>query len=199
MTDQNAKKAGRPNRIDLKRLSNMKRQGVSDTECAKFFKVSPSAVYQARRKLNLAIAKVGSLEKANEIIVEGIDSMRELRRINSETNRLIDLLSGWVSGDPAAIKKLERQHRLLRVGSKKGAVNAVSVKDPRELLLKSIQEIRQQVALSLQIMQSLYDMKATAEFQRVVISVIGEADPATRDRIIKLLQQQQHLRGSLRA
>ena len=194
---KNKKKTGRPRRIDKKKLFNMLRQGKSQTQCAKEFGVTPSAVNQVAKTLNLAIAKNTNLETGAVLVEEGLDSMRQLRRINDETNKLIDLLSAWVDGDPAAIKTLEKQHRLGRIGKGKG-VATLSFKDPKEILLKTLAECRAQVRLSLDIAQSLHNLKSVEEFQRTVIEIIGELNPEARNEIIRKLQHRRALRGSVR-
>ena len=194
---KNKKKTGRPKRIDKKKLFNMLRQGKSQTQCAKEFGVTPSAVNQVAKTLNLAIAKNTNLETGAMIVTEGLETIRRLQRNGRETDKLIDLLSAWVDGDPVAIKKLEKQHRLGRIGKGKG-VATLSFKDPKEILLKTLAECRAQIRLSLDIMESLHNMKAVEEFQQTVIEVIGEQTPEVRNEIIKRLQQRRVLRGSVR-
>jgi len=173
----------------------MLRQGKSQTQYAKEFGVTPSAVNQVAKTLNLAIAKNTNLETGAVLVAEGIDSMRQLRKINDETNKLIDLLSAWIDGDPAAVKKLEKQHRLGGIGKGKG-VATLSFKDPKEILLKTLAECRAQVRLSLDIAQSLHNLESIEFFQKTVIEIIGQQHPEVRNEIIRRLQQRRALRGA---
>ena len=194
---KHGKKIGRPKAVDKKKLFNMLRQGKTQKECADFFGVTPSAISQHRKTMNLAIAANTNLETGASLVSEGLDALGQLRRINGETNLLIDLLSGWIKGDPISIKRIERQHRLLRIGHKK-SVNAVTAKDPRELMLKAVAEVKSQLRLSLDILESLHNIEAVEHFQRTVISIIQKCQPEVANEIIKELQQYRALRGSMR-
>lgn len=63
--------------------------------------------------------------------------------------------------------------------------------------LKSMREIRGQLQLQLEILKTLYDLEAVAEFQAEVLTTIGEVDPDVRNRIIDRLKESKALRGSL--
>ncbi len=63
----------------------------------------------------LAIAANTNLETGASLVSERLDALGQLRRINGETNLLIDLLSDWIKGDLISIKRIERQHRLLKL------------------------------------------------------------------------------------
>ena len=70
-------------------------------------------------------------------------------------------------------------------------------KDPRELALKAMAEIRGQLNLQLEIFKTLHDMKAMQEFQEEVLEVIGKVDPSARAAIITGLNQRRAVRGSV--
>ena len=67
-----------------------------------------------------------------------------------------------------------------------------------ELKLKIMAEIRGQLKLQLDILSTLYDMKAVQEFQSEVLNAIGEADKETRNAIITRLNQRKTIRQSIR-
>jgi len=188
---------GRPGKIDKKQLFHMLRAGKSASECAKHFNVSPSAISQVKKSLNLAVAANANLESGALIVRESIDSMAQLKKVNDEANKLIDLLSAWVAGDPDAIARLSSQHALGGVGKAKSAAS-LAFPDPKIVLLKAIAEVRAQVRLSLDIAQSLYNMQAVEEFQSTVIEVIGEQNQEVRNEIVKRLQRRRALRGAVR-
>lgn len=58
-------------------------------------------------------------------------------------------------------------------------------------------EIRQQLNLQLNIFQSLYDMKASAEFQEVVLEEINKVAPAVSYRIVERLRGLYAIRSAL--
>jgi hypothetical protein len=73
---------------------------------------------------------------------------------------------------------------------------AIKAKD-HDTTLKAMREIRGQLELQLEIFKTLYDLEAVAEFQREVLTTIGEADKDVRDRIIQRLKEGKALRGSV--
>ena len=86
----------------------------------------------------------------------------------------------------------------MRVGKNEEEVIEFKLKDPRELALKAMAEIRGQLKLQLEIFQTLYDMKAVQEFQEEVLSSIGEAAPEVRNAIIGRLAKKRALRSTLK-
>ena len=68
---------------------------------------------------------------------------------------------------------------------------------PLEAAVKIKAEIRQQLKLQLEIFQTLFDLKEVAAFQEEVLTVIGEADIETRDKIIRKLQERRAIRSTL--
>ena len=62
-----------------------------------------------------------------------------------------------------------KAQKTVRVGKDEEEVVEYKLKDPRELALKAMAEIRGQLKLQLEIFQALYDMKAVQEFQQEVL------------------------------
>ena len=139
------------------------------------------------KPLNMGIAKNITLHQAGEIVKKEINAVTQLQKINDHANELLDLLMVCVNGDEAA--KAEAAAKLGPAGP--------GSKDPKELALKCMQEIRSQLKLQLEIFQTLYDMQAVAEFQREVLEAIGDADLETRDRIIRNLKERSAIRSTL--
>ena len=77
-------------------------------------------------------------------------------------------------------------------------VKEYKMKDPRELALKAMAEIRGQLKLQLEIFQALFDLNAAQEFQNEVLEAIGEASSETRDAIINRLNQRRAIRSVVR-
>jgi len=67
-----------------------------------------------------------------------------------------------------------------------------------DLKLRVMAEIRNQLRLQLDIFQSLYDMKAVEEFQREVLTSIGEVEPDVRKRIIQALNEKRAIRSAVK-
>jgi hypothetical protein len=105
----------------------------------------------------------------------------------------------WMKGDDEAIQILESQVRKVRVGRGKDAkeVNRYKFKDPREIALRAMTEIRGQLALQVEIFKTLHDFEAVQEFQKQVLEAIAEESPETRDKIIAKLKERRALRPSV--
>lgn len=124
--------------------------------------------------------------------------MDQLQKINGHANELLDLCMKWVNGDDEAIQVLESQVRNVRVGKDEFPVSEYKFKDPREIALKAMSEIRGQLKLQLEIFQTLYDMKAVQEFQQEVLTAIGETNIDVRDAIIRRLTEKRAIRSAVK-
>jgi transcriptional regulator with XRE-family HTH domain len=73
---------------------------------------------------------------------------------------------------------------------------AIAARD-HGVTLNAMREIRGQLSLQLEIFKTLYDLEAVAEFQREVLTIIGEVDHDVREKIIQRLKERSALRGSI--
>ena len=184
-------------KVDVRKLSQMFRSGKSVKECAKFFEVTPGAISQHKKNLNIAVVKNIALENAHRVVDKNLNAVDQLQKINGYANSLLDLCMKWVDGDDKALQVLEGQVRTVRVGKDEFPVSEYKFKDPREIALKAMSEIRGQLKLQLEIFQCLYDMKAVQEFQQEVLTAIGEVDTDVRDQIINKLKERRAIRSTL--
>jgi transcriptional regulator with XRE-family HTH domain len=184
-------------KIDRVKLSQLLNSGKSQREVAQVFGVTEGAISKARKELNLAVVKNVSLENAHKVVGKNLDAVAQLQKINQDANELLDLLMRWNRGDEEALQVLESQVRKVRVGKTEKFFEEFKFKDPRELALRAMAEIRGQLNLQLDIFKALYDMQAVAEFQREVLEAIGEVAPDVRDRIIRHLKERRTLRQSV--
>jgi len=185
-------------KVDIRKLSQMLRSGKSVKQCAKFFEVTPGAISQHKKNLNIAVVKNVALENAHRVVDKNLNAVDQLQKINGHANELLDLCMKWINGNDEALQVLESQVRTVRVGKDKVPVSEYKFKDPREIALKAMSEIRGQLRLQLDIFQSLYDMKAVEQFQQEVLSAIGEVSPDVRKQIVSKLNQRRTLRRSVR-
>ena len=187
-------------KVDKYKLYQMLKKGESAKHCAKYFNCSPGRISQIRKELNASVIKNVTLESAHRIVDKNLDAISQLQKINSDANEILDLLMRWNRGDEEALQILESQvaTKKVRVGGKEEFVKEFKFKDPRELALKAMAEIRSQLNLQLDIFKSLYDMKAVQEFQQEVLSTIGEASPEVRNAIISRLNQRRIIRQSVK-
>ena len=95
-------------------------------------------------------------------------------------------------------KNLNTIDQLLDINRKANTLleQAIKAKD-HDTTLKAMREIRGQLELQLEIFKTLYDLEAVADFQREVLTTIGEVDKDVRDRIIQGLKEGKALRRSV--
>jgi hypothetical protein len=174
----------------------MLRSGMSRSQAARELGVTPSAITQAAQELDIHITKSVQMAHANQIVAETLDTIGQLRKINENANFILDLTMLWAQGDKEALKKIRQQHAEGAVGLK--GVTGLSFKDPKELAVKVMAEIRSQLKLQLDLFQSLYNFREVEAFQREVLEAIGEENVETRRRIIERLKQRRALRSAVR-
>lgn len=168
-------------------LEQLVKKGNGVSQIARILGVSKGTVSKRLKQLNVGITQNVTLHHAGEIVKKEINAADQLQKINDHANELLDLLMVCVNGDDEAKEE---------AAAKLGPAGPGS-KDPKELALKCMQEIRSQLKLQLEIFQTLYDMQAVADFQREVLQAIGDADLETRDRIIRNLQERSAIRSTL--
>ena len=188
----------------MKKISNLElerlvSEGNGVSEIARKLKVSKGAVSKRLKALKVAITQNVALHHAGEIVEKKLDAIAQLQKINDYANELLDLLMRWNRGDKAALQILESQvaSKKVRIGNREESVKEFKFKDPRELALRAMQEIRGQLSLQLEIYRALYDMAAAAEFQKEVLTAIGEVAPDVRERIVCNLQKARVIRSTL--
>jgi uncharacterized protein YerC len=184
-------------KIDRDKLNQMLRDGKPQSKIAQYFGVTEGAVSKAKKELNVAVVKSVTLEAAHKVVDKHLDTIGQLQKINESANELLDLLMRWNRGDDEALQILEGQVRKIKVRGSEKEVEEYRFKDPRELALKAMQEIRGQLNLQLDIFKTLYDVQAVAEFQKEVLNAIGEVSLDVRDRIIQKLKESRALRQSV--
>ena len=72
----------------------------------------------------------------------------------------------------------------------------IRFKDPREIALKSISEIRNQIQMRVKMAQGLYGWRGVQDFMHVVIDAINSVDPRLKDRITAELRARNVLHQS---
>ena len=95
-------------------------------------------------------------------------------------------------------KNLNAVEQLLNINRKANELleRAIEAKD-HDTTLKAMREIRGQLELQLEIFKTLYDVQAVADFQREVLTAIGEVEPDVRNLIINRLKEGRALRQSV--
>jgi len=189
-------------RISTTDLQKCLESGLGVREAARQLGVTPGAVSKRAKALRITLKRNTTkdvvLFHAGDIVAKEINAVQQLRKINSHANELLDLLMRWNRGDPEALQILESQVRKVKVRGSEQELTEYRFKDPRELALKAMQEIRGQIQLQFEIFQGLYDMAAVAEFQEAILTTIGEVEPDARKRIIEKLKDRRILRSAIK-
>ncbi|MFZ0927279.1 MAG: hypothetical protein WAN11_01685 [Syntrophobacteraceae bacterium] len=184
-------------RIDDEQLAQLIRDGDTVTGIARKMGMSKATVSRRLKQLNIAINRNVSIRAAHKIVDREINTLDQLQKINRNANEILDLLMRWNRGDKEAIQVLESQVRKIKVRGKEEEISGYKFRDPRELALRAMHEIREQLKLQVEIFQSLFDMKATQQFQTEVMEVIGSVSTEARDEIRRRLTEINALRSAL--
>jgi DNA-binding Lrp family transcriptional regulator len=187
----------RTSKIDDEQLRQFIRNGDTAIEAARKLGFSKQAVSKRLKRLNIAINRDVAIRSAHKIVDREINAMDQLQKINRDANELLDLLMRWGRGDEEALRILESQVRKIKVGGHEEEISDYKFKDPRELALKAMQEIRGQLKLQLELFQALFDMKAVQQFQTEVLEIIGSVSTEARDEIVRRLTKRYALRSAL--
>ena len=190
----------KPKINDRKLLRLLDKEGKSQSEAAREFGVSRQAVNRRLQEIRGKTTKVVVAKKIEQVVDHKIDAIEQLTRINEYANEILDLLMRWNRGDDEALQVLESQvtSKKIRIGNEELEVQKVKFKDPRELALKAMAEIRGQLKLQLEIFQALFSLQAAEEFQNVVLETIAEVEPKVRNEILRRLNDKRAVRSAVR-
>nr|BDD47292.1 hypothetical protein 11 [Desulfobacteraceae bacterium] len=189
---------GKP-KFSTDRLLKLLKEGHSQSQCARILKVSAAAISQRLREVRGQQTRVVAAKKIERAVDEQLDAMGQLRKINTDAVELLDLLMSWNRGEPEALQVLEGQVKRFKVGEDEEIeTSMIKMKDPRQLALSCMAEIRGQLKLQLEIFQTMFDVRAVEEFQSTVLEVIGEVDDATKNEILRRLNAKRVARQAVR-
>ena len=164
-------------RVDPDALRDYLDAGHTQADAATYFGVTPAAISQRVRTLQIATSKVVALERAADVVDQKIDANARLQGVQ----QVIDRELAW------AVDQAQQP----------GADRAKL----QDAILRLAGEVRQQLGLQLNISRTLIDLKVLREFQRSVVEVIAEESPEVARRIVAKLKERRALRvsGSLPA
>jgi predicted transcriptional regulator len=173
---------------------------MTQAQAAKELGVTRQAVSRRLQELRGKTTRAVVVKKVGQVVDKKLDALEQLQKINDYANELLDLLMRWNRGDEEALQVLESQVKTkkVKVGGEEIDVQEIRMKDPRELALRAMAEIRGQLNLQVDIFQALFSLQAAEEFQNTVMEVIGEIDVKVRDEIIRRLNQRRSVRQAVR-
>lgn len=186
------------NSIDIEEMARLLDEGKTGAECARYFGVSPSAVSKARKKIKRGIVRHVATERAPAMVDRGLDIFDQLNQINSDAREILDLCMRWQRGDDVAIQIMESQVRQINVGTRDEPeiVEEFKFKDPREIALRAMAEIRQQLGLQKDLFKQLYELQEVRLFMDVVLEVMRNASPELCDKLLAEFKRRQLVRSA---
>jgi biotin operon repressor len=171
---------------------------LNQSQAARVLGVSRQAVNKKLQGIRGKTTKVIAVKKIEQVVDRKIDAIGQLQKINSDANEILDLLMRWSRGDKEALQILESQVRYITVNGQEEPVKEYKMKDPRELALKAMAEIRNQLGLQVKIFQALYSLQEVEEFQKTVVEVLGEVSPEMRNEFVRRLNAKRSVRAAFR-
>ena len=99
-------------RVDIHKLSQMLSSGKTVKQCAKFFEVTPGAISQHKKKLNIAVIKNVVMENAHRAVEKNLNTVEQLELINNKTLALLDELERDPGLKLKAIAEIRNQIKL---------------------------------------------------------------------------------------
>jgi predicted transcriptional regulator len=180
-----------PAKIDPVKLRRYIREGKSQRQIAKIFNVSDAAVSMRRKDLNLSVAKCITLEHGHACVLDSLDVVQQLHKMNEEANFLLDLLMGAIRGEKDANTLLKKHQELGSTGVK------MRFEDPKALALKVMSQIQNQLKLQISILESLSSFESIAGFQNEVIKLIEEMDLDLKKKFIAKLREKKAIRSAI--
>jgi len=162
--------------IPMNEVGRLFAEGKGVVEIARITGFTKGGISLALKRLQPNIAKAVALNHADEVVEKELNALEQMQKINANANEMLDLLMRWNRGDDEALQILESQVRKIKVRGSEEEVTEYKFKDPRELALKAMAEIRGQINLQLEIFKFFYDHKAVQEFEREVLQGIANAE-----------------------
>ena len=159
-------------KVDPDALHDYLDAGHTQADAATYFGVTPAAISQRVRTLQIATSKVVALERAGEVVDQKLSATARLQHVQ---------------------QVIDDELRCAVTRAKAPGVDRAKLQDT---ILKLAAEVRQQLGLQLNISRTLIDLKVVREFQQSVIEVIGEESPEVARRVVARLKERRALRAS---
>lgn len=176
-------------------------EGLSQAQIARKHGISPAAVSKRVNRLTLTTSALTSTapDESRAYVEEQLTAIARLATPLARVNLLMDACDEWLRdpNDPSKYDVGARSHEimvtywdhddtgkafrakkclddLLKVVEKRFAVERSETKfaDPRELILKTAQEVRQTVTAAVELMERIHDVAVMERFRAQVLDVI---------------------------
>jgi transposase len=162
----------RKRKVDPLILDRLLREGLSQREVAERFNVGEGTVSKNVRALNMAQNQDVVLRAATKINDKKLSAMTRLERISQAVETELDFIQ-------EEMKNLKGEER----------------REWQDTQLKHTAEIRKQLALLLEISQTLYNIEEVEAFKKIVLEEIGAIDEEARTKILERIRQRRSYSG----
>ncbi len=172
-------------KIDDVKLKRMVKDGKSIKHCACHFGVTTVAIHQRLKLMDVVVSRRLAIEDravAERLTKDHFDAVEELQKIHASATELLTKLEQAQRGE---IPMDDLAHIL---GDRASL---------GEFYLKTMGEVRKQLALAAEMSKQLFSIKEVQDFQNVVIETLKEADPAIARRVVEKLVERRALCSSL--
>jgi len=173
-------------KIDPKLLLRWTDQGKSQTWIATQFGVTPQAISKHVKRLKAAKAKYAVEDGLRPAVEHKVNAIEQLTKINKSANDLLDLLQRFNDGDQEAIRILNSQTKMVNVGTRTEPemMEVANFKDPRELQIRVIAEIRMQMNTALDIQKTMFHIEEVKGILDSIIQIVKERVPPDVQKLI---------------
>ena len=158
------------NVIDLYRL--LVEEGRSQKDAASYFRVTEAAISKKVKQLDWNLTRHVGMERAKDVADHGLNVVAQLQQINVVIREELDWAATEARSEGADRKGLQ------------------------SVIVDLAGEVRKQLGFQLEVLRSLYDFQAAAEFQEEVLHAIAEVSPEIRHAIIQRLTQRRAVRSA---
>ncbi|MGE4469352.1 MAG: hypothetical protein AB7D47_04380 [Desulfovibrio sp.] len=165
------------------------RREWTQRRAAEFFGVSESAVSKAMRRMRLAVNRDVAMRSAPKLLEAQLEGGDRLSGLVRQVEELLALLRLVIDGDQSNREVFEARTKLRRLAGPKANLGDFAV--------KLLSEARKQLEFVFSMQREIYSLRRTEEFQEIVMSEVGKADPETQRRIVNRLVEVHALRSSL--
>jgi hypothetical protein len=168
-------------KIHYPQLQQWLDEGLSQAEIAWRFKVNPSSVCKAVRRLNKETARIVTHKAEPAIVDKKIDIIGQIKVLNAKCHQEIQWIEDKMNG----------------VNGAKAIEDLAKRKILQDQMLKLVAEVRKQMGFFLDVAKTLYSAEEVQAFMEEVIKAIEDADPVTKKRIISKLQEARPVRRAI--
>lgn len=194
---------GKPRKVDITKLRELHAKGMRPIDIAKHFGADKSTISGHLKRLKLAATKNIIVEHGRKFVEKKLDAVDQLCHINEVANDILDELTGEKETTKRMVQAVkavldyEQEPTKDKLKDLKGLI--LRINQDKNTAIKACAEIRAQLGLQLEILQTLHDIKVVAEYHEELIELLRQTSPKLRNDFLSRVKERQGLRRALRA